>query len=165
MYRSSTTASTLSDLDATLASVEKHYKRILTRQSSLPPLLTIPSTNPLENGRTREQSVDLNDDELSSSAPLNVEQPIPQIKLDRAVSQSTIRHRSIPSKYLQTRQTEDRQGGETGLLPLKLGPVSKSISDRDRLLSGAGTGMGATQIHEELGGQLVDVSLSVFSFK
>jgi hypothetical protein len=69
------------------------------------------------------------------------------------------RRRAIPSQYLRARENEDRQGGEVGLLPLKILPApGKGKSDRDRLLDGEVNGLGAAQLHEELGGQLVDVS-------
>jgi hypothetical protein len=67
--------------------------------------------------------------------------------------------------YFTRRSREDTQGGEAGLLPLKVKKetVGEEVLDQEgmrrRLLGDAGAGMGAAQLHEELGGQLVDVSI------
>ena len=46
-----------------------------------------------------------------------------------------------------------------GLLPIRRQPVTPAEKNRrDQLLSAPGMGMGAAQLHEELGGQLADVS-------
>jgi hypothetical protein len=61
--------------------------------------------------------------------------------------------------YLRTRLAEDRQGDEAGLLPLKIQARKENKeNDRDSLLGGVRPGMGSAQLHEELGGQLADVS-------
>jgi hypothetical protein len=65
--------------------------------------------------------------------------------------------------YLRNRVSEDRQGDEAGLLPLKVQRVKeKAPGGRDDLLGGARPGMGSAQLHEELGGQLADVSRKCF---
>lgn len=67
------------------------------------------------------------------------------------------------STYFAKRSREDAAGGEAGLLPLKV--AKKSNNDpmdqegmRQRLMGGAQGAIGSSQLHEELGGQLVDVS-------
>lgn len=65
-------------------------------------------------------------------------------------------------EYLAARQREDRQQGEAGLLPLRQvgganGGNARSGA-RDTLMDGARPGMGSAQLHEELGGQLANVS-------
>lgn len=63
-------------------------------------------------------------------------------------------------QYLRTRLAEDREGDEAGLLPLKIqAQKADAPNERDSLLGGARPGMGSAQLHEELGGQLADVSL------
>lgn len=66
--------------------------------------------------------------------------------------------------YLRSRTSEDREGDEAGLLPLKV-PIRNAQKDkdqRDSLLGGGNRpGMGSAQLHEELGGQLADVSPDV----
>jgi hypothetical protein len=64
-------------------------------------------------------------------------------------------------EYLNSRSAEDLKGDEAGLLPLKLAQAQSSGAGpgaRDRLLGGPRAGVGAAQLHEELGGQLADVS-------
>jgi hypothetical protein len=64
------------------------------------------------------------------------------------------------SGYFAKRAREDSQGGEAGLLPLKVAK-KKTAEDQEGMrqrLVGGGRGMGASQLHEEIGGQLVDVS-------
>lgn len=81
-------------------------------------------------------------------------------------SEATLRHRNIPNlnEYLSRREKEDRQGADAGLLPVRIKPPApkQGPSSRDQLLGSAGgTGMGASQLHEELGGRLADVSKAV----
>lgn len=83
---------------------------------------------------------------------------------------STItRRRPVPSlsEYLSKREKEDARGGEIGLLSLgSTGPrradSGLSKSQRDQLLAGQTSDgvMGNSQLHEELGGQLAEVSIS-----
>lgn len=70
------------------------------------------------------------------------------------------RHLNVEN-YLRSRLSEDREGDETGLLPLKVPTrnAQKEKDGRDSLLGGVNRpGMGSAQLHEELGGQLADVS-------
>ena len=69
-----------------------------------------------------------------------------------------IRHRRETSDYLALRLREDEQGGEAGLLPLKIRPVQDPRDDLLGVRQGV-SGLGAAQLHEELGGQLADVSM------
>lgn len=67
------------------------------------------------------------------------------------------------AKYFAKRKREDELGGESGLLPLKTmkqgegGPMDEE-GMRNRLMGGVRTVVGSSQLHEELGGQLADVS-------
>ena len=96
--------------------------------------------------------------------PVNLPPPPvePMISTQISNSATRIRHRKIPalSDYLAARDREDRQGESAGLLPIPVessSTISNSAS-RDRLLgNSAGVGMGAAQLHEELGGQLAHV--------
>lgn len=63
--------------------------------------------------------------------------------------------------YLRSRLSEGREGDEAGLLPLKVAVrnAQKEKDGRDDLLGGGNRpGIGSAQLHEELGGQLADVS-------
>jgi hypothetical protein len=76
------------------------------------------------------------------------------------------RRRKAPTaeEYLATRQRQDALGSDTGLLPLKTpataGAADKGLGARDRLLGDVGSrgAVGSSQLHEEMGGQLADVS-------
>lgn len=67
------------------------------------------------------------------------------------------------ASYFAKRKREDEKGGEVGLLPLKTksraekGPMDEE-GMRNRLMGGASSVIGSSQLHEELGGQLADVS-------
>ena len=83
------------------------------------------------------------------------------VRVPEPARQPSVRRRNVPplSTYLATRAAEDEKGNEVGLLPVRTRPNAPADkSDRDHLLAG-GIGMGAAQLHEELGGQLADVSL------
>jgi hypothetical protein len=75
------------------------------------------------------------------------------------------------ASYFAKRRREDEAGGEAGLLPLKTAKVDEGMSAegmRRRLLGtgGAQSAIGSAALHEELGGQLADVSsasLVIFS--
>lgn len=82
---------------------------------------------------------------------------------------STVRRRQRPApslaEYLTKREREDSRGGEAGLLPLGHGGHGRAIrgatkSQRDELLAGQRSDgvVGNSQLHEELGGQLAEVS-------
>jgi hypothetical protein len=139
--RSSTTASKLRKIEETLSTIENRYRRLLEFRSA-PSAPTRPtSTSTPHNQHIREDP----------AAPL----PEPEHATSTAIAR-----RTIPRTYFRTRDNEDRQGGEIGLLPLKT--LKPSKGDRDALLGGVSGGLGAAQLHEELGGQLVDVSIKHF---
>lgn len=81
-------------------------------------------------------------------------------------SSATRRRRAVPSlsEYLSKREREDARGGEIGLLPLggdaRRGTGGPTKSQGDQLLAGQRSEgvMGNSQLHEELGGQLAEVS-------
>lgn len=67
------------------------------------------------------------------------------------------------ASYFAKRRREDEAGGEAGLLPLKTAKFDEGMSAegmRRRLLGtgGAQSAVGSAALHEELGGQLADVS-------
>ncbi|BEI82969.1 hypothetical protein CcaverHIS002_0308370 [Cutaneotrichosporon cavernicola] len=67
------------------------------------------------------------------------------------------------ASYFAKRRREDETGGEAGLLPLKTAKVDEGMSAegmRRRLLGtgGAQSAVGSAALHEELGGQLADMS-------
>ncbi|KAL7421996.1 hypothetical protein Q5752_003768 [Cryptotrichosporon argae] len=73
-----------------------------------------------------------------------------------------LRKRPAPStrtsEYLAQLARDDADGGEAGLLPLRVRQAKPVESGRDQLLGGVTGGLGAAQLHEELGGQLVGMS-------
>jgi len=93
-----------------------------------------------------------------------LDSPVPKSPLVEAVQVQpgrVLRKRVLNTEqYLRTRLAEDREGDEAGLLPLKIqAQKADGPNERDSLLGGARPGMGSAQLHEELGGQLADVSL------
>lgn len=97
---------------------------------------------------------------LSFTAPKAPAPPAPSPSLNRTTSSKSF----STTTYFAKREKEDRQGGESGLLPLKTQSTAKdkdpldSEGMRKRLMGGASNTLGSAQLHEELGGQLVDVS-------
>lgn len=177
--RSSTTASTLNDLQRSLDTLERRYTTVLALQmhsghASIPLSKTLSRqsntpVNPLTKTLSRQSAGS------SASRPRT---PIPIAHPPQAPSQlprpptptqepaTTTRRRKRNvqplDQYLRSRSEEDRQSGEAGLLPIRARPVVPSEkSSRDQLLGTGGVGMGAAQLHEELGGQLADVSCKI----
>lgn len=143
LMRSSTTAATLEDIEKTLRSIEARLPRANEGVGKSPMTIMSPVqalARPVE----------------ASAQPQQATPSLPSAPILRQ------RHGNVPSsvdEYLRSRRMGDEY---KDLLPLKESkPAPKpEISVRDQLLDGAGTrpGMGAAQLHEELGGQLADVS-------
>ncbi|TXT07199.1 hypothetical protein VHUM_03369 [Vanrija humicola] len=95
---------------------------------------------------------------LSFTAPKAPAPPALSPSLNRTTSSNSF----STTAYFAKREKEDRQGGEAGLLPLKTQSKVKDPLDsegmRKRLMGGASNTLGSAQLHEELGGQLVDMS-------
>lgn len=96
-----------------------------------------------------------------SSPVLNPKQPSPVVSPLSSTGFNT-------EDYFSKRKREDDAGGESGLLPLKTAKTrgAEEPTDqegmRQRLMGGSKRGaIGASQLHEELGGQLADVSVVV----
>jgi len=143
---SSNSSNILSDLEKTLKSVEIRYKEL----SSLPttPSIPPPSAVPLPASPT--------------SRPISPPLEPTTVSLPPVEPARNLRKRVLNTEtYLRTRLAEDREGDEAGLLPLKFQQARKEENERDSLLGGTRPGMGSAQLHEELGGQLADVRLSL----
>ncbi|WWC89086.1 uncharacterized protein L201_004004 [Kwoniella dendrophila CBS 6074] len=161
--QSSSTSGTLSKLDKELSSVESTYQIRLTSPlptpSHNPALIALPMTPNTSNPPQSERS--------DPTPPIqNLESksmPIPTSALITPTD-GVRKRRSRVDEYLAQRSKSDLTGSEEGLLPLK--PVipsnikGKGVNSRDALLAGAGagSGVGSAQLHEELGGQLADMS-------
>lgn len=167
MTRSSSSFQTITDLSQSLDEIIARYEAIVGAspvRSSRPttPVLPISTSKPdIPSGHTARST--------NASQP-NVETPGPTASTSTpAPTPSTARRRQrrAPSlsEYLAKREREDARGGETGLLPLKAIPnkqlTATTKSSRDQLLAGQRSEgvMGNSQLHEELGGQLAEVSL------
>lgn len=158
---SSTTVGTLSDLDKSLKSTELRHER----------MLDLARTSPVVYKSQRNAMVDAQEQAPPAVPEGKKEQGILSLSAESPPEQhnantpeATLRHRNIPNlnEYLSRREKEDRQGADAGLLPVRMKPPApkQGPSSRDQLLGSAGgTGMGASQLHEELGGQLADVSI------
>lgn len=155
--RSLKTSSTLSTLDQTLNNVEERYIGVLSSQLTTangigfgvqtPSLVLLPLSPP----PAPVSAV------TSHTASIPTPDSTPPFQTGDIPS-NTVRHRSIPKDYLTARLREDVQRGEVGLLPLRTKTASEANA-RESLLGppeSAG-GLGAAQLHEELGGQLADV--------
>ena len=154
--RSSTTAPTLKDIERTLDAVENRYKSALS--SSHPSQIHIPLVQTI----SRQSAF------THSTRPTTPIVPAPSRPEQRAPSPTpeppaVLRQRNVPSldAYLTSRTAEDEKGNEEGLLPIRPRPA-KEPSQRDQLI-GSGVGMGHAQLHEELEGQLADVSCQFLS--
>ncbi|RSH88968.1 hypothetical protein EHS25_002630 [Saitozyma podzolica] len=157
--QSSTTSSTLSTLKHTLATVEGRYAEILQRAQPVSSSTAVrPTVGPVTYAASASAP-----GIPSSSQPSNV--PIVSAPPDPPAPVRQ-RRRKAPTaeEYLATRQRQDALGSDTGLLPLKT-PATAGTGDngpgaRDRLLGDVGSrgAVGSSQLHEELGGQLADMS-------
>lgn len=146
----SNSTSILSELNSTLKGVEMRHRHAASVPSPLAlvaPAAAVPL--PVSPSSTSLAEVNTPSPEPTFSKPAP---PIPAAAVLRQ------RHLNVES-YLRSRQAEDREGDEAGLLPLKVSvrKEQKNMDGRDSLLDGARPGMGSAQLHEELGGQLADV--------
>lgn len=116
-------------------------------------------------GIVTSEDTEMTDLEVPPSSAAKASSPMlsPSPVLSPAITTSTSNFNT--GGYFSKRAREDTQGGEAGLLPLKVqktkGPeeVVDQEGMRQRLLGGGGArAIGASQLHEEIGGQLVDVS-------
>ena len=155
---SSNSSSIFPELDGTLKGIEMRFRHAASIPSPL--ATTIPAISvPLPDSPasiTPSSILPPADDVISSVK--HVTEP-PQAAVLRQ------RHLNVDN-YLRSRLAEDREGDEAGLLPLKV-PVrniQNGKDGRDSLLGGGNRpGMGSAQLHEELGGQLADVSFTFWT--
>ncbi|WVQ73970.1 hypothetical protein IAR50_003551 [Cryptococcus sp. DSM 104548] len=164
--QSSSSTSTFVDLDRSLRIVENVYRRRLLSPSPTPsfnPALIALPMSPTSSHHTKSSPVDKSP--LPSSKPLEESQatfvPVAQRNTDKNVR----RRRVQTDDYLAKINREDTTGEDASLLPLKLeetrrSNVSDGPGDRDDLLGGVApdSSLGAAQLHEELGGQLANMS-------
>ncbi|EIW70557.1 hypothetical protein M231_07769 [Tremella mesenterica] len=138
----STSSETLNDLERTLNRIEERMSTLSEQDTSIFSISSSPPT-PISDPK-----------DSPTVSPL----PLPSEARNLSSRSSIIRQRTSVQEYLRRRIEEDRQGGEIGLLPLKIPikPIRKE--DRDILFSGVKGGMGSARLHEELGGQLADMS-------
>ncbi|KAL1411611.1 hypothetical protein Q8F55_002575 [Vanrija albida] len=185
--QSSTTLSSLNKLEKTLSKVETHVQGVAKRTSAPAPATSLPylelptslrPTGPPSPVALLDEAVATTLPEieegslppaLSPSAPVTpaVELPSLSFTAPKAPAPPSL-NRTVSSKsfstetYFARREKEDKQGGEAGLLPLKTQATAKGPLDsegmRKRLMGGATGTLGSAQLHEELGGQLVDMS-------
>ncbi|GFZ46828.1 hypothetical protein JCM24511_04048 [Saitozyma sp. JCM 24511] len=158
--QSSTTSSTLSALKNTLATVEGRYAEILQREQHVSASTTgRPTIGPVAHVAAPALAAGVPSSSQPPSVPIVSAPPDPPAPVRQ-------RRRKAPTaeEYLATRQRQDALGSDTGLLPLKTpataGTADKGLGARDRLLGDVGSrgAVGSSQLHEELGGQLADMS-------
>ena len=160
--------STLAGLDQTLRSVEQHYRSLLYSKPNTPNGTV--GITPSDHSRPINSfSTAVISGSPPSFVPASVTSIVPDPppkppspENDSTPTQSDTYKRGSPAVFLATRLREDEQGGEVGLLPLRT-EMGRDSGARERLLGPAGAvdGAGSTQLHEELGGQLSDVRLSL----
>ncbi|ORY26172.1 hypothetical protein BCR39DRAFT_498529 [Naematelia encephala] len=158
--QSSSTNISLEDLDSTLYRIERSYSAAVTspsihaRKSSfgIPPV----PAKVLQPEPAEKIPLPSSPAPPAPSEMMNESHPPPA---------AALRQRHVPNMavtdYLRRRQEEDSAGDETGLLPLKVHHPSRPGNNqgaRDALLDGARATMGSKELHEELGGQLADMS-------
>ncbi|WRT66593.1 uncharacterized protein IL334_003552 [Kwoniella shivajii] len=161
--QSSSTSSSLKDLDRELASVEKSFRIRLTSPAPTPSLNPALIALPM----TPNPSNPISADRLNTSIPISrsiassVKPPSPVLV---PPADGVRKRKSRVDEHLASRSKAELSDSNTqeDLLPLKsiIPPKKSGPGSRDSLLAGAGPGMGigAAQIHEELGGQLADMS-------
>ncbi|KAK8864633.1 hypothetical protein IAR55_001883 [Kwoniella newhampshirensis] len=171
--QSSSTSSTLNELDQSLTYIESSYRSRLSSPLPTPPLnpalIALP-TSPSTTNPVSRVSTPLPQPLRSSAVvegPSTEHKHVPKSRGGEP-SSGSVRKRRIQietDQYLSQRAREDLTGQETGLLPLvglhqdHRSANPKSASDREKLLGdGLGAAVGSAQLHEELGGQLVDMS-------
>ncbi|ODO09153.1 hypothetical protein I350_02753 [Cryptococcus amylolentus CBS 6273] len=164
--QSSSSTAAFQDIDRSLRTVETVFRRRLMSPSPTPsfnPALIALPMSPSSSNQTNPSPVDKasrtsNDHyEESRTAPSPRTQP--------TTVRSVRRRRAQTDDYLAKINREYTTGDHTSLLPLRLEKTQKSYGnsgagDRDTLLGGVApeSGLGAAQLHEELGGQLADMS-------
>lgn len=154
---SSSTAQTLRSLSKTLDDLSSRHG---TQNKDLGKTdATTIKPEPLANGdnRMNKQNSTLPEPSLNTSSPVS---PVKETVKRR--------RRTIPSlsEYLSQREKEDKIGGEAGLLPISKPSTAQIQSDqqeknlKDELMAGrkSKSVLGNAEIHEELGGQLAEVS-------
>lgn len=155
--------STLADLDRNLRLVEQRYISLLHSEPNTPSgtIGISPSDhptpmNPFSTAVTSSSPPSVVPPTVTSIVP---DPPPARAEADSVPTQSSDHKRGSPATYLANRVREDEEGGEVGLLPLRT-QENRELGERQRLLGpvGAVDGVGSAQLHEELGGQLSDVS-------
>lgn len=157
--QTSSATSTLSDLEISLDHIQSSY------HSRLASPLPTSHLNPALIALPRSPSFTIpNGSRISSPSLTPIVQLLP-ITSDQTASKNVRRRRVQLEDYLVKRTREDILGDESGLLAMK--PIhnfengsSKPLEARDELLGHTvpGSALGATQVHEELSGQLADMS-------
>ncbi|WWC61954.1 uncharacterized protein I303_104540 [Kwoniella dejecticola CBS 10117] len=169
--QSSSTSNTLMDLEKDLSNIERSLRIGLSSPLPTPPmnpaLIALPMTPNPSNPPPIERK---------SSPPIL--QPVQTLSTPRQfhptsaqTNQGVRKRKSRVDEYLAQRSRSELTGSEEGLLPLNMiPPKSKANGNgaggREALLSGPGagpgagpgSGIGSAQLHEELGGQLADMS-------
>ncbi|OCF60885.1 hypothetical protein L486_00529 [Kwoniella mangroviensis CBS 10435] len=161
--QSSSTSSNLSVLDKELSSVESSFRIRLSSPLPTPTLnpalIALPMT-PDPSYPPPAESIPISS--FHSSPKLTPPTVTPAERVPP--SDGVRKRRSRVDEYLAQRSKSDLTGSEEGLLPLKpIKPPKQNVNgqgERESLLagSGPGNGLGSAQLHEELGGQLVDMS-------
>ncbi|WWD03257.1 hypothetical protein V865_001308 [Kwoniella europaea PYCC6329] len=161
--QSSSTSSNLSLLGQELSSIESAFRIRLSSPLPTPTLnpamIALPMTPNPSNPPPAESipPASLHTSQKSSPPTVTPTEPVPP-------SDGVRKRRSRVDEYLAQRSKSDLTGSEEGLLPLKPIKLPKQNVNgpgaRESLLagSGPGNGIGSAQLHEELGGQLVDMS-------
>ncbi|KAL0255434.1 hypothetical protein I308_100238 [Cryptococcus tetragattii IND107] len=157
--QTSSATSTLLDLEISLDHIQSSY------HSRLASPLPTSRLNPALIALPRSPSPTIpNGSRISSPSLAPVVQLLP-ITSDQTASKNVRRRRIQLEDYLVKRTREDILGDESGLLTIK--PIrnlengsSKPLEARDELLGDTvpGSALGAAQVHEELSGQLADMS-------
>ncbi|WVQ79979.1 hypothetical protein IAT38_002080 [Cryptococcus sp. DSM 104549] len=162
--QSSSTAASLSSLDRSLSDIESSFRVSLASPTPTPTLNPALIALPMSPSTTESLPIS------RIPTPLPPQPPAPSSSLNAAVpsvdvpAAQTVRKRRVQTdEYLARRGREDNTGAEAGLLPLNLPETNKPSNGkaaRDDLPGDVapGSGVGAAQLHEELGGQLADMS-------
>ncbi|WVW84226.1 hypothetical protein I302_106256 [Kwoniella bestiolae CBS 10118] len=162
--QSSSTSLTLSNLDKELSSVESSFRIRLTSPLPTPTLnpalIALPMTPNPSNPPPPPEPI--------ASSPSQTSPPMshPAAPMPSLIppSDGVRKRRSKVDEYLAQRSKLDLAGSDEGLLPLKPVRAPRQSNNepgaRESLLAGTGprSGIGSAQLHEELGGQLADMS-------